>query len=727
MLTLGPNSTCDVCLEHFGVDHKAPHSICCGHVFCLDCVRRISPAECPLCRTPYVPGKWRKLHVDMSALCHTGTEKEARRLQEAFGEVTTLGSSEANSRQLINECRNFLQTQPRSMYGDLRAACRLLTYLCDVKANLRSQNVEVESLKAEISQLVAEKEELESLQYLKGEIVQLEADKSELQIRLEALEAARDKDKQFAIDLDSKLKEHVIRSESSYQALSHFNSIIQGYACLNEELKAIGSKVLNYTRSAGEDICSSSWSGSDSGEYAPSTNQSPDSYMSSVPELTDGSSAYTVPFSSTPELRAEGRHGEMYSRRKLKRCDAVEHSASCQCDSSPDSPPATLAPQIKRPSVPKPTFIIEHPVRRRESISVPINTAERPSGLSRSAPKHQEFAPAPSHARLRSFSDVPPIPSPQSRHHDKPHEERQPPSDPISRSPSPDHVTSADLRHEGSALGDNSPSENIRRLYNILQKPQPQPEGPQGYLVGEHHERDLEGYLATLPELPSNLNSVQKLRHRTSQSPSRSRSGSVTSLQANPVTAQTSAAGNASQVMHAQPPSNVISRASDAAMAIERSQKEKALKEKERGRERREHRKLEKEVERLDVDRISAESDRTARKLSASTSGALSNYPTHTQQASPYHPSGLSSSPHHDTHIAPPPAHMPPQKVPNPSAFNTLGRKDSVKMSSTNYSRLGSDSQRDGNAPRQPPSNRHGTGSSKTATSSNIRTTPIPV
>ncbi|KIL65035.1 hypothetical protein M378DRAFT_77391 [Amanita muscaria Koide BX008] len=202
MLTLGANSTCDVCLEHFGTDHKAPYSIHCGHVFCFDCIRRVSPPECPLCRTPYLPGKWLKLHVDLSALPLTGTEKEARRLQEAIGEVTTLGSSEANSRQLINECRVFLQAQPRSTYADLRVAYRMLSYLCEVKTSLRTQNAT-------------------NLQHLKDEVAQLEDDKSELQRRLAASEASRDKDKQFATDLESRLNTYVTRAESSYQTLSY--------------------------------------------------------------------------------------------------------------------------------------------------------------------------------------------------------------------------------------------------------------------------------------------------------------------------------------------------------------------------------------------------------------------------------------------------------------------------------------------------------------------------
>ena len=42
MLCLGPGSVCDVCLEPFGSDLKAPCSIDCGHVFCLEYVRPIA-------------------------------------------------------------------------------------------------------------------------------------------------------------------------------------------------------------------------------------------------------------------------------------------------------------------------------------------------------------------------------------------------------------------------------------------------------------------------------------------------------------------------------------------------------------------------------------------------------------------------------------------------------------------------------------------------------------
>ena len=95
----------------------------------------------------------------------------------------------------------------------------MLSYLCEVKTNLRAQNAAVDSLKTDIAQLAAEKEELENLQHLKGEVAHLEADKSALQRRLATSESARDMDKQFATDLESRLNTYVTRAESSYQTL----------------------------------------------------------------------------------------------------------------------------------------------------------------------------------------------------------------------------------------------------------------------------------------------------------------------------------------------------------------------------------------------------------------------------------------------------------------------------------------------------------------------------
>jgi len=189
MLVLGADSSCDVCLDHFADGHKVPHVIPCGHVFCLDCARSVSPPECPLCRTPYEYGTWLKLHADLSALAPTGSDTEARRLQDVIRENINLETTEAYMRQLLYECQNFLEERPHSMHEDLQTACQLLSHLCDVKRKLHSQGIEMESLQDKIVQLTAEKEEASRNDDLEQQITQLVKDKAELQARLSASES----------------------------------------------------------------------------------------------------------------------------------------------------------------------------------------------------------------------------------------------------------------------------------------------------------------------------------------------------------------------------------------------------------------------------------------------------------------------------------------------------------------------------------------------------------
>lgn len=102
-----------------------------------------------------------------------------------------------------------------------------MSYLFDVRSNLRSQNAAVDSLKAEIAQLVAEREQLRRLEGLNEQVALLAADKSELQDKLEASESARDNDKQVSVDMESKLKEHVTRAENAYQTLLEYVSFLR--------------------------------------------------------------------------------------------------------------------------------------------------------------------------------------------------------------------------------------------------------------------------------------------------------------------------------------------------------------------------------------------------------------------------------------------------------------------------------------------------------------------
>ncbi|KAF8134821.1 hypothetical protein EV363DRAFT_1160144 [Boletus edulis] len=64
MLVLGPNSTCDVCLECYTTRVNIAHAISCGHVFCQKSLDHLMQQKCPLCHERFSPRDIRKLYVD---------------------------------------------------------------------------------------------------------------------------------------------------------------------------------------------------------------------------------------------------------------------------------------------------------------------------------------------------------------------------------------------------------------------------------------------------------------------------------------------------------------------------------------------------------------------------------------------------------------------------------------------------------------------------------------
>ncbi|KAG2065626.1 hypothetical protein BDR04DRAFT_1032222, partial [Suillus decipiens] len=65
VLVVHPASCCDVCLNSYSISSEpanSPHAIACGHIFCLTCLRSLSPSACPLCRKPFQPYRVRKLY-----------------------------------------------------------------------------------------------------------------------------------------------------------------------------------------------------------------------------------------------------------------------------------------------------------------------------------------------------------------------------------------------------------------------------------------------------------------------------------------------------------------------------------------------------------------------------------------------------------------------------------------------------------------------------------------
>ncbi|KAJ7230504.1 hypothetical protein GGX14DRAFT_411009 [Mycena pura] len=46
---------CPVCIEQFA-HRRLRYNIACGHIFCLDCLAKISPRLCLMCRKAYSEG-----------------------------------------------------------------------------------------------------------------------------------------------------------------------------------------------------------------------------------------------------------------------------------------------------------------------------------------------------------------------------------------------------------------------------------------------------------------------------------------------------------------------------------------------------------------------------------------------------------------------------------------------------------------------------------------------
>ncbi|KAJ7581755.1 hypothetical protein C8J56DRAFT_1006019 [Mycena floridula] len=208
MLCLGSGSVCDVCLEPFGVDQKAPCSIICGHVFCAGCLNHITRPACPLCRIPFNLGSHVKLHVDVDSKSpanqqhHTkaepNVEAEARRLQDAIATVANQGSSEAGLCRLIAECRAFLTSNRQ--FTDLLVSYRMVSYIYEIKSSLREKERLMEIQQANIELLQAEMQEVED------KLCKSEADKQNA--------------REAALAIEMSLRGHCERTQTSYTELS---------------------------------------------------------------------------------------------------------------------------------------------------------------------------------------------------------------------------------------------------------------------------------------------------------------------------------------------------------------------------------------------------------------------------------------------------------------------------------------------------------------------------
>ncbi|KAF9473174.1 hypothetical protein BDN70DRAFT_817650 [Pholiota conissans] len=207
MLSIGPDSSCDICFERFGQDLKAAWSIECGHIFCGECIQNIDdPRLCPMCRSPFEHGSCIRLHVDLDlaqgepSSVDAAALQEARRFKHALASIAETGATEPRLRQLIQDGNNFLNSQPRNSHKDLRNAHRIIAYLYEVKMTSRSQAQVIDTMKEQVTQLRKEKEELEQ--------------------KLEKQEEIRQYESETAAAVENTLREHCAQAKQAQKAAS---------------------------------------------------------------------------------------------------------------------------------------------------------------------------------------------------------------------------------------------------------------------------------------------------------------------------------------------------------------------------------------------------------------------------------------------------------------------------------------------------------------------------
>ncbi|KAF5354265.1 hypothetical protein D9756_007064 [Leucocoprinus leucothites] len=224
MIALTSNSNCDICLEGYGQDpEKVPCALQCGHIFCCVCLPHVPGHLCPLCRTPYI--SFVKLHLDVDGASRGSPAtpplgatqaEEAQKLLGRFDKAIDRGCSEAELTGLLEECKVFLKGQPRSMFSELRTIKRLMCYLHKVKANLVAQTQAINLVQSEIDQLRAEKEDLER--------------------RLKELKSARKLEKRAAHSAEKALRDHCSRAHAAYEAVvDQYNFVVQEWMRLQNE------------------------------------------------------------------------------------------------------------------------------------------------------------------------------------------------------------------------------------------------------------------------------------------------------------------------------------------------------------------------------------------------------------------------------------------------------------------------------------------------------------
>ncbi|KAI0685364.1 hypothetical protein BC835DRAFT_526699 [Cytidiella melzeri] len=243
MIVLHPNSACDVCLEGYGASNS-PYSIACGHIFCLRCLRSLTKQSCPLCRTGFHGHDVRKLHVDDSGRSTSPSDPSsqpsspsrdesltqlqdeslatARDFQARITRIVTDGaSSNTKVRDILDDMRDWLDTQDPEKHADLRASWVMLFKYANVKYKFKDSKDTIASLQQDMEDL---KEKMR-------------AERESAEARYHELSQKRVSEMETAMAVERSLRDHFDQMDKEWRG--KYEACLADYRRLHDELRRI--------------------------------------------------------------------------------------------------------------------------------------------------------------------------------------------------------------------------------------------------------------------------------------------------------------------------------------------------------------------------------------------------------------------------------------------------------------------------------------------------------
>ncbi|KAI6004404.1 hypothetical protein F5J12DRAFT_722217 [Pisolithus orientalis] len=363
MLVVGPNSTCDVCLECYTNGVNIPHAINCGHVFCQKCLEHLVQNKCPLCRMRFDPKEVRRLHVDrdpnVKAIVDDDepaqsspssvpvADGEAQRLLNEIARIVKEGAKVNEIRRVIDESRTYYKSQG-DQYTPVRVSCLLLHNLAESQRKLSLQAEELKGLRAELDGI---------REHLTEELETVRRD-------YEQLQRTSQKEKETLLAKEKCLRDHYDEMNQSWLCFFEVLSLEQERDSLKQTLARFQSSYSESQRSA--------YFYASEGKRSPSGSEDPsmlkkrsmmkekfidgdemDFHLSPLAEIAAPLASTFPGFSA---LADESDDEDIKKMKKKKLLGTLEEDESC--------PESTLADLIRQPLTSEPI-----PIPSRECLS----------------------------------------------------------------------------------------------------------------------------------------------------------------------------------------------------------------------------------------------------------------------------------------------------------------------------------------------------------------------